>query len=95
MTPQEKSIHDARQAVYGDFRSNMRATSKQIDGLLDNWQSNNPGEPLPEWFAPLSMVAVKMNRIASGNYIPDNFTDIRNYLHIVEVAQREASGGEQ
>lgn len=95
MTPAEKAIHDSRQAVYGEAKTNMRGTSKQIEGLFINWQNNNPDKPLPEWFAPLVMCAVKMNRIASGNYTEDNFTDLRVYLTFVEEMQRAESGEEK
>ncbi len=95
MTPAEQAIHDERQAKYGPWRDNMAGTSSQIDGLVQNYNATNPGEPLPEWFAPLVMCAVKLNRISSGNFHQDNFDDLRVYLSFVERTQRDASGGEK
>jgi hypothetical protein len=83
-----EAIHDERQSTYGPWRENMAGTSAQIDGLRRNWEACNPGKPLPEWWAPLVMVAVKMNRIASGHYKADNFDDLRVYLEFVETMQR-------
>lgn len=95
MTPDEKKIHDDRQSVYGEATANMRGTSRQIDGLLINWNSNNPDAPTPDWFAPLMLCAVKLNRIASGNYHQDNFDDARVYLEICQRMQRAESGEEK
>ena len=60
-----------------------------MEGLLQNYESCNPGKPLPPWFTPLFMVAVKLNRIASGNYRKDNFDDLKVYLHFVEETQKQ------
>lgn len=87
MNPQEQAIHADRQSTYGDWEANMRGTSEQISGLLRNYESMNPGEPLPGWWAPLVMVAVKLNRIASGVYHADSFTDLRVYLSFIEWMQ--------
>jgi hypothetical protein len=91
MDDKHRSIHDNRQSDYGAWKPNMRGTSEQIQGLLTNFHSCNPGRPLPEWWAPLVMVAVKLNRIASGRFKQDSFDDLRIYLEFVETLQREAA----
>ena len=65
-----QKIQDSRQGVYGPWRANMAGTSMQIDGLLENYAAAaierlidsgaTKGPPLPNWFAPLRMVAVKL-----------------------------------
>lgn len=84
-----QKIQDSRQSQYGPWRANMAGTSKQLDGLKQNYEACNPGKPLPPWWAPLAMVAVKLNRIASGHYKQDNFDDLRIYLNFVEEMQKE------
>ncbi len=73
----------------------MAATSENMSGLHRQWQANNPGKPLPSWWAPLMQVAVKLNRVASGRFHQDNFDDARVYLSFVERLQQEeaACGG--
>jgi hypothetical protein len=83
------SIHGERQSIYGPWRPNMTGTSMQMDGLRIQWESCNPGKPLPPWWFPLTMVAAKCNRIASGVYHADNFDDIAVYLKFVEDMQVE------
>lgn len=82
------ALSSERQSVYGPWRQNMAGTSLQLDGLLSQYRANNPHDPLPTWWAPLCMVAVKLNRIASGNYHADNFDDLRVYLNFVEEMQK-------
>lgn len=95
LDPALKAISDTRQSVYGDWRENMVATSENMSGLYRQFVANNPDKPLPAWWAPLMQVAVKLNRIASGNFHQDNFDDARVYLSFVEQLQREeaACGG--
>jgi hypothetical protein len=81
------ALHHERQSDYGPWAANMTGTSEQMQGLARQWFSNNPDKPLPPWWCPLMQVAVKMNRIASGNYKPDNFDDLRVYLKFVEEMQ--------
>jgi hypothetical protein len=83
-----KALHADRQSVYGDYRANMTGTSAQIDGMVRNWQENNPGKPLPSYFAALCQCVVKLNRIASGHFKQDNFDDLRVYLSFAEEMQR-------
>ena len=85
-----KALHHERQSSYGDWRANMHGTSEQMQGLLRQWVSNNPGKPLPPWWCPLMQVVVKLNRIASGNFKQDNFDDLRVYLDFVEQLQSQA-----
>lgn len=88
--PTDDQIARDRQRVYGAWRANMRATSLQLDGLLVQWRAcNGDDTPLPEWWAPLVMCAVKLNRVASGRFCADSFADCRNYLCFVEAMQRE------
>jgi hypothetical protein len=89
VTDHERRISEERQARYGPWQANMEGTSAQLHGLTVQYQANHPNAPLPEWWAPLSQVAVKLNRIASGHYHEDNFTDLRNYLQMVESMQKE------
>ncbi len=88
-----QKIQDSRQGVYGDWDINMDATSRQMDGLLRNYvgicMKGKRLLPLPNWWCPLMMVTVKLNRIASGNYHKDNFDDLRVYLSFVERMQRQ------
>jgi hypothetical protein len=88
MTEQDAQVHAARQSIYGPWETNMAGTSAQLDGLRIQWEGANPGKPLPAWWAPLSMVLVKANRIASGVYHADNFVDLRVYLNMVETTQK-------
>ncbi len=90
MNDKEKAISAQRQSVYGDWRVNMEGTSKQLDGLADIFHSCRPSEGLPAWWAPLCMVAVKLNRIASGNFHQDNFDDLRVYLSFLEQMQKDS-----
>ena len=89
----DTEVQHQRESVYGDWRINMGTTSDQIDAIARQYRANNPGMPLPEWWAPLVQVVVKLNRMASGRYHPDNFTDARNYLAFVEEMQRAACPG--
>lgn len=89
LDPTLKAISDTRQSVYGSWKPNMAATSENMSGLYRQWQANNPGKPLPSWWAPLMQVAVKLNRVASGRFHQDNFDDARVYLSFVEQLQRE------
>lgn len=59
-----------------------------IRGMLRQYESCNQCANLPDWWAPLSMIAVKLNRIASGRYHADNFADLRVYLDMVEQMQK-------
>ncbi len=99
LPPELQKIHDDRKGVYGPWRANMEGTSSQIDGMLENYvASNDIGMAsedlvLPGWWTPLCMVAVKLNRIASGNYKKDNFDDLKVYLSFVETMQKEATNG--
>lgn len=92
MTTDLAALSKSRQSVYGDWQPNMKGTSQQIDGLLTQYRSVRRGSgemfSLPDWWTPLSMVAVKLNRIASGVYHKDNFDDLRVYLQFVEEMQR-------
>jgi hypothetical protein len=84
----EQAIHASRQSVYGPWKSNMEGTSEQLTGLARQWTNCNPRAiSLPSWWAPLTMVAIKLNRIASGRYHQDNFDDLRVYLSFVEEMQ--------
>jgi len=87
-----QAIQDDRQGLYGPFKANMSGTSLQIDGMLQNYIAAQDlgidDITLPPWWAPLSMVAVKLNRIASGHYHKDNFDDLRVYLSFVERMQK-------
>ncbi len=91
LPPELQAIQDDRQGVYGNFHSNMRGTSKQIAGLLENMEppDGQTTPDIPGWFAPLVMVVVKLNRIASGNYKKDNFDDLKVYLSFMETMQQE------
>ena len=97
MTPKEHRIHKTRQRSYGPWKANMAGTSQQMAGLLTQMFSAGAARidadgivTLPPWAAPLFMaVAVKGNRIASGNFHADNFDDERVYLRMVEDMQRE------
>lgn len=80
-------LRNERESVYGPWDQNMAGTSEQLRGILRQWESCNPGKDVPLWFAPLAMVAVKLNRIASGRYHADNFADLRVYLDMVEQMQ--------
>ena len=88
LTQTERKIHDERQSVYGPWKGNMTGTSWQLAGLQHQYQACQGSGCLPPWWAPLSLVAVKLNRIASGNYHADNFDDLRVYLGFVEEMQR-------
>lgn len=90
LSEEERRISDTRQSTYGAWQPNMAATSENMSGLYRQFVANNPGKPLPDWWAPLMQVAVKLNRIASGTYHEDNFVDIRVYLSFIEQMQ-EAS----
>lgn len=84
-----QDLQESREGVYGPWRDNMYGTSRQMQGLFHNYMMCSRGSPLPKWWAPLMMVAVKLNRIASGNYLEDNFKDLRVYLYFVEQMQKE------
>ena len=88
MTDNDARVQAARESVYGPWSTNMAGTSAQLEGLRIQWEGANPGKPLPAWWAPLSMVLVKINRIGSGVYHADNFTDARVYLDFVEKMQK-------
>lgn len=95
LSEKERRLSDTRQSTYGAWKPNMEATSENMSGLYRQFVANNPGKPLPSWWAPLMQVAVKLNRIASGKYHADNFDDTRVYLSFVEQLQQEeeACGG--
>ena len=93
LPPELQKIQDDRESVYGDFTINMTGTSMQMNGLIHQWAGNNPRRNLPGWFAPLFMVAAKLNRIASGNYKQDNFDDAIVYLKQVQVMQKGDDDG--
>jgi len=90
-----------RENVYGPWRDNMEGTSLQMQGLWQNYIASRGyiprllhkigvwKIPLPPWWCPVMMVAVKLNRIASGNYVKDNFDDLRVYLSFIEEMQKE------
>ena len=86
---EHQQIREEREGVYGAWRPNMRATTLHIEAMRQQWEANDGNADLPPYFAPLVMVAVKLNRIASGHYHADNFADLRNYLDMVEQMQRE------
>ena len=92
-----QELQESREGLYGPWQANMAATTLQIDGMLQNYiASNDIGMAaddliLPPWWTPLCMVAVKLNRIASGNFHQDNFDDLRVYLSFVETMQKESS----
>ena len=94
LDPTLKAISDTRQAVYGGWKPNMQATSENMSGLYRQFIANNPGKPLPAWWAPLMQVAVKLNRIASGRFHKDNFDDAAVYMSFVEQMQHEESNGQ-
>ena len=84
MTHEE--IVQQRSSVYGDPHANMTGTSQQIAGLLTQMLANGAMQILPsgqvildDWAAPLIMVAVKLNRAASGVHHEDNMVDAVNY----------------
>jgi hypothetical protein len=100
MSGDVQQVRNERQSTYGPWRTNMAGTSAQISGLLAQMIENESasvgrcsrGEiaaTLPDWFAPMVMVLVKANRIGSGVYHADNFTDLRAYLDMVEQMQRD------
>lgn len=83
------SIHTERQSIYGPWQPNMIGTSEQLTGLARQWQNCNPQDKaFPGWWTPLTQCAVKLNRIASGRYHEDNFSDLRVYLKFVEEMQK-------
>ena len=84
-----EEVRQERSSVYGPWRNNMRGTSMQMGGLIEQFAANTKDNRLPQWWAPLMMCAVKLNRIASGNYHEDNFTDLIAYLQMVREMQRE------
>ena len=88
-----QELRTSREDVYGPWWANMRGTSSQMHGLMLNYaaaQGYLEGKvPFPIWWAPLMMCAVKLNRIASGNYVEDNFKDLKVYLSFVETMQKE------
>jgi len=90
-----QELQDSRESVYGPWQANMAGTSLQIDGMLQNYiAANDIGMAaddltLPEWWTPLCMCAVKLNRIASGHYHEDSFKDLRVYLSFVERMQKQ------
>ncbi len=90
-----QKIQDSRESVYGHWRANMAGTSWVMCGLLQNLNAcqseENEDTEIPDWWAPLMMVAVKLNRIASGNFKQDNFDDLKVYLSFVETMQKEKS----
>jgi len=96
-----QKIQDSRQGVYGPWEWNMLGTSVQMCGMLAN-RLAAAGKPcaakavmdlmeegLMSDLAPLFMLAIKTNRIASGNYVKDNFADSVVYLSFVERMQME------
>ena len=90
LTKELQELQESRQGKYGPWPRNMAGTSSQMDGLLENYQAaQGKDEPLPIWWCPLMMVAVKLNRIASGNYVKDNFDDLKVYLSFVERMQKQ------
>ena len=91
LDPTLAALPTERQGQYGPWEANMAGTSRQIGGMLTNYVACNPDAPLPDWWAPLCMVAVKLNRIASGRYKADNFDDLRVYLSFVERMQRDST----
>ncbi len=90
-----QELQTSREGVYGPAMANMAGTSKQMDGLLENFLASKISTTLPDWWCPLMMCAVKLNRIASGNYHEDNFKDLRVYLSFVEEMQREQTKEDQ
>lgn len=92
-----QELQTSREGVYGPAMDNMAGTSKQMEGLSTNWYACHRNErcELPDWWCPLMMCAVKLNRIASGNYHGDNFKDLRVYLSFVEEMQREQTKEDQ
>jgi hypothetical protein len=83
-------IVQQRSGVYGPPHANMAGTSQQIAGLLTQMHANGgmtidaSGQvSLANWAAALLMVAVKLNRAASGVHHEDSLTDAVNYWRFV------------
>lgn len=85
----------SRSGVYGDPLQNMIGTSQQIAGILTQALANGAmticcGKvELQPSIAPLIMVAVKLNRSASGIYHKDNLDDAENYWAFAQELQKE------
>lgn len=78
-----------RGKLYGPWEANMRGTSMQHSGLLIQYRASNPKmNGLPSWWTPLTQCVLKLNRIASGNYHPDNFIDLHLYVDFIERMQK-------
>lgn len=100
MSQDVQQVRKERQSTYGPWRTNMAGTSTQIAGMLAQMVENGAAKigrnakggidaTIPDWFTPLVMLLVKANRIGSGVYHADNFTDLRAYLDMVEQMQRD------
>ena len=105
LPPELQKIQDSRENVYGPWRENMLGTSFQMCGMLINRFAaademaavkavmDMMANGLMDDIAPLFMLAVKTNRMASGNYKPDNFIDNTVYQSFVERLQQDADNG--
>jgi len=80
-----------RGSNYGPFSENMVATSLQLRGMWMEFQACNPGAPVPSWWTPLTQVAIKLNRTASGVYHPDHAIDGSHYWTQAILMQKEDS----
>ena len=89
LPPELKVLQQSRESVYGHWATNMTTTSQIIDALQTQWRANNPHKPLPPWWHPLETMAVKLNRIAGGQFRQDSFDDLRVYLSFVEAMMKE------
>jgi hypothetical protein len=95
MNEHQQAVHSERQSVYGGYRANMTGTSQQLSGLITQMLATGAARfedgvlHLPAWATPLFMVAVKVNRAASGHYHADNLTDAAVYFEMALAMQRE------
>jgi hypothetical protein len=97
MSPEQSTVHAQRQSVYGPFAANMAGTSQQLSGLITQMLANKQATyeggvfTLPPWATPLFMVAVKLNRAASGQHHTDNGVDAGVYFDMALRMQRESA----
>ena len=88
MTNSQKEIHEKRMKEYGsDGTNNLRNVGLMWTGILQAEYGIEFDKPIPNHIVACMMSAMKISRVAQGEYKEDNYEDAIVYLHIAQKGQ--------